>query len=105
MCDPISLTIAGSMLASSAYSKQQSDKAEANARRRQKEAEQQATAERNAQDRNTVAAELNPLLITNKGKPGSQGMSQLKAKGGSGGYSALGLGGKSGTGLNISTGG
>ena len=105
MCGPVAAAIIGSTLVSSAYQKQQSDKAESNARRRQKDAEQQATAERNAQDRNTAAAELNPLLITNKGKPGSQGMSQLKAKGGSGGYSALGLGGKSGTGLNISTGG
>ena len=105
MCTGFEAALLAGMAGSTYMQSEQAKDQKRDARRRQKEAEQQATAERNAQDRNTIAAELNPLLITNKGKPGSQGMSQLKAKGGSGGYSALGLGGKSGTGLNISTGG
>lgn len=52
------------------------------------------------------SAENTPLLLT-KGKAGrAKGISKLKvSKGGSGGYSSLGMGGSGGTGLNISTGG
>ena len=106
MCDPVSLTIAASTVAAGAYQKYQTDEQNAKMEKRQKELDAKAKAEKNAMDRNMESAENTPLLLT-KGKAGrSKGISQLKvAKGGSGGYSSLGMGGSGGTGLNISTGG
>ena len=106
MCDPISLTIAASTVAAGAYGKYQNDKANAAAEKRQKELDKKASAEKNAMDRNMESAEDTPLLITKGKAGGAKGISKLKvSKGGSGGYSSLGMGGSGGTGLNISTGG
>ena len=106
MCDPVSLTIAASTVAAGAYGKYQNDQQNAKMEKRQKELDAKSKAEKNAMDRNMEAAENTPLLLTKGKAKGAKGISQLKvAKGGSGGYSSLGMGGSGGTGLNISTGG
>ena len=107
MCDPVSigLAIAGTA-ATAKYQSDLNNKAMDKAAKRQKEAEAKAKAEKNAMDRNMEAAENTPLLLTKGKAKGAKGISQLKvSKGGSGGYSSLGMGGSGGTGLNISTGG
>ena len=102
MCNPVALAIVGSTVASGVYQKYQSDQQNARVEARMKRAEEKAKAEKTAMNRNLDAAENTPLLLTNRGRPGSRGMSQLKIpKQGTSGYSSLGMGGTGGTGLNI----
>lgn len=106
MCNPVALAIVASTAASGVYQKYQNDKNNAKMEQRQKELDAKAKAEKNAMDRNMESAENTPLLLTKGKAGGAKGISQLKvAKGGSGGYSSLGMGGSGGTGLNIATGG
>ena len=103
MCNPVALAIVGSTVASAAYGKHQNDKAMAQQRKQQEEAKKRAAAEKNAQRGNQLS-EATPLLIKQGGNA-EKGLSKLKVPGSrASGYSPLGMGGSSSTGLNIPNG-
>lgn len=106
MCTGFEAALLAGMAGSTYMQHEQAADQKRDAKKRAAEAEKKAAAENNAMDRNMESAENTPLLLT-KGKAGrAKGISKLKvSKGGSGGYSSLGMGGSGGTGLNISTGG
>lgn len=102
MCDPISvgLAIVGTAGAMK-YQSDEADKQRNEMKKQQKEAEERARAEKNAQRGNQLSA-ANPILI-NKGGQSAKGLDKLKVPSKStGGYNALGMGGSNSTGLNIS---
>jgi hypothetical protein len=106
MCTGFEAALLAGLAGTTYMQQEQAADQKRDANKRAKEAEARAKAENNAMERNMDSAENTPLLLT-KGKAGrAKGISQLKvAKGGSGGYSSLGMGGSGGTGLNIATGG
>jgi uncharacterized protein HemX len=106
MCPPAVAAALIGVAGSAVITKYQQDQQNAKMEKRQKELDAKSKAEKNAMDRNMESAENTPLLLTKGKAKGAKGISQLKvAKGGSGGYSSLGMGGSGGTGLNIATGG
>lgn len=104
MCDPVSvgLAIVGTAGAMK-YQSDQNDKAQREMKKQQEEARKRAAAEKNAQRGNQLS-EATPLLIKQGGNA-EKGLSKLKVPGSrASGYSPLGMGGSSSTGLNIPNG-
>lgn len=104
MCPPIvqaALIMAGTTAIASKVQYDQNKKAQEDMKKQQKEAQERAKAEKNAQRGNQLSA-ANPILI-NKGGQAAKGLDKLKVPGKTAsGYNSLGMGGSNSTGLNIS---
>tara|TARA_B100001093_G_C26274610_1_gene778424 strand:- start:106 stop:423 length:318 start_codon:yes stop_codon:yes gene_type:complete len=104
MCGPTlqaALIMAGTTAASAGYQASQNRKAERRARMEREEARKSEAAQLNAQKGNQLN-EASPLLIKSAGQSANRGLDKLKVSGRTpSGYSSLGMGGNSNTGLNI----